>query len=143
MPLSTWDGHEDEGLNLSIELSSCPSLSARLVGSLGCIGPTQAQAGAGLAQGEAGAGSDGMASSHSHPFPWLELAPRLLRETVVGCREGCSNTPRMGQLPYPAFGKGGGHEERITGNQPWLSSIWEVGSDPTPAISKLLAPHPS
>lgn len=57
--------------------------------------------------------------SGCHPFPQTEPTCRLLGETVQGCGEGLLGRSQNGGCFLPAFGKGGDHEERITGNHPW------------------------
>ena len=105
--------------------SLCPHVRSQAAWGL-----PRSKRGLGPAQGVAGAGSH-ICSSHLILicFHGPSQLPGGSGRPQRAAGRGCSDTPRTGQLPYPAFGKGGGHEERITGNHPWPSSLWEAGSD--------------
>lgn len=149
----TWDGHEDGGLDLGCRAApygpsifwSMPQAGGRAQAFWpsswpdGRVGPQARLVGKGVAR----AGLDGMAFlSDCYLFPWPEPTHQLLGETVEGGGEGLLGCSQNGGCFLPAFGKGGDHEERITGNHPWSSSGWEVGSK-TPMPARFPAPDPS
>ena len=96
------------------------------MGSSDCVGPTQVCIGAGPGQGSGWRRirPNGLVSFSSVS---MAVANSLAAQGDRGGLQG-GGCPEWGQLPSSGFGKGGGHEERITGNNPWPGSSWETGS---------------
>lgn len=139
------DGSEDEGLNLGLGIELSPLFTPILW--------AQKQAGRiSLSAWQCPWASWGLPRSmlgQGGPGEWLGLDqtewPSCLilirfhsQSQLPSCSgrpqramgRGSSNTPRMGQLPSPAFGKGGSHKERITGNHPGTATAGKWGLDP-------------